>query len=172
MKPIALAGAVVALAVSSVAAAHPSSRAKVEERRDLEPSVVDAEAARAQAEARTSLGSIETVVARVRALLQRTRQGGTPAETACVDAALTRAHVSLRIAHDHAEHARLAWRRGDDAGARWELARLTSRREMAREAGRVAEACVATAAVFEPQQTTVRVIAPPLPDEATDFPRR
>ncbi len=94
----------------------------------------------------------------VRRLLRKARVQKWPRGVACLDEALSRVDVALRVAREEARGAREAAHGGDVDRARAHLSRVTRLREMARAGAAGGEMCAAGPEFQAFEGTTVRVI--------------
>ncbi len=99
----------------------------------------------------------------VRQLLRRARAQRATRGVGCLDEALSRVDVALRVGREEARAAREAAHDGDDVEAQRHLARVARLRDMSRSAAAMGQICAA-GPEFLPyvEGTTVRVIVDPL----------
>lgn len=118
-----------ALALASPAGAEPAA--------EVSPAA-EARDARAQTEA--ALLTMESLSARLRAMLQRVRRERVPA-VSCVNASLTRVDVAWRQGREHARLVAEAWQKEQADEARFQLRQVIAYRDNARKAADEVDYC-------------------------------
>ena len=152
--------------VSAVLAAAPPARA--------EPQSDDAVTRDRLEIATRTVAAVETVGWSVQTDLRRAREISARQRAVCLDDLLSRVHVAARAGRAMREAIVDASARGDGEGAARELVRLQHLRDRTMRLAQEAPRCGEGEAVIERlggSGTTVRVIAPRLPD-ASPYPTR
>ncbi len=120
-----------------------------------------AEARAAATQADALVVAMDASSEHVRRLLRRARTQKLTRAVGCLDEALSRVDVALRVAREEARGARDAAREGDAVLARAHLARVARLREMARAGASGGEMCAAGPELQPFEGTSVRVIVDP-----------
>jgi hypothetical protein len=125
----------------------------------------------ASAEARSAINVMQSNASHVRQLLLEARRGRVPpSQVGCVNGALTRADVAVRVSRELYADLRAALLEGERNRAATMLLAIFAHREAARTAVREADSCISPVVRAPLDTTTVHVVVDkPLPPDAVVF---